>query len=518
MAWLHSWAGLVAGWVLFFIFVTGTLGYFYVEIDRWMRPELPLAGPVLSQQEAAAAADAYLRRTAPDADSWIIRLPNRRDPTMWVAWTEKGNEASERRDYDVAARRFTAPVQPRETGGGYELYRMHWQLHYLPKLLGIVIVGICTMAMFVALMTGVVAHKKIFADFFTFRPSKGQRSWLDLHNLVSVTALPFFVMITFSGLVFYPTVYMPAAVHARYGDAYEQLEGDLYPQFPPPARTGRAEALLPVNQFLAQAALYWGPGAAAALVIHQPGDAAASVVMGRSGKGMVRRDADELLTFEGASGALIRSSSSLRSAPRAVTSALYGLHEGVFAGWTLRWLYFTSGLLGCAMIATGLILWTVKRRSRHDCGERGRFGFRLVDSLNVGTIAGLPGGIGFYFWANRLLPVGLAERAVWEMHCLFMGWGLMLLWATIRPARKAWVEVLALAGLSFAALPLVNALTTSRHLGTTIPAGDWVLASFDLTALGAGLLFLAIAARLHYRARVPAKMKGRHPVPPGVCR
>ena len=32
MAWLHTWTGLPVGWVLFFVFLTGTLGYFDSEI------------------------------------------------------------------------------------------------------------------------------------------------------------------------------------------------------------------------------------------------------------------------------------------------------------------------------------------------------------------------------------------------------------------------------------------------------------------------------------------------------
>ena len=43
MSWLHTWVGLTLGWVLFFIFLTGTVGYFDTEIDRWMQPELPQA-------------------------------------------------------------------------------------------------------------------------------------------------------------------------------------------------------------------------------------------------------------------------------------------------------------------------------------------------------------------------------------------------------------------------------------------------------------------------------------------
>ena len=40
MAWLHTWSGLVVGWVLLAVFVTGTASYYRTDISRWMRPEL----------------------------------------------------------------------------------------------------------------------------------------------------------------------------------------------------------------------------------------------------------------------------------------------------------------------------------------------------------------------------------------------------------------------------------------------------------------------------------------------
>ena len=54
---------------------------------------------------------------------------------------------------------------------------------------------------FVAIISGVITHRRIFADFFTFRTRRGQRSWLDAHNAVAVLALPFHLMITYTGLV-----------------------------------------------------------------------------------------------------------------------------------------------------------------------------------------------------------------------------------------------------------------------------------------------------------------------------
>src|SRR5690606_28316665 len=116
-------------------------------------------------------------------------------------------------------------------------------------------------------------------------------------------------------------------------------------------------------------------------------------------------------------------------------------------------------------------------------------GVILVEKLNIGTVAGLPIGVAAYFWANRLLPVDMATRADWEAHMLFLAWLALLVHAAVRPRQRAWTEQLALAALAWMALPLVNALTTTRHLGHSLATGDWVFAGFDLTALALGILF-----------------------------
>jgi uncharacterized iron-regulated membrane protein len=65
---------------------------------------------------------------------------------------------------------------------------------------GLWVVGIAGMAMLVALLSGVITHRRIFKDFFTFRARKGQRSWLDAHNAVAVLTLPFQIMIAYTGI------------------------------------------------------------------------------------------------------------------------------------------------------------------------------------------------------------------------------------------------------------------------------------------------------------------------------
>jgi uncharacterized iron-regulated membrane protein len=43
MSWLHTWVGLVLALLLYFMFVTGSVGYFNTEVDRWMQPEAKVA-------------------------------------------------------------------------------------------------------------------------------------------------------------------------------------------------------------------------------------------------------------------------------------------------------------------------------------------------------------------------------------------------------------------------------------------------------------------------------------------
>jgi uncharacterized iron-regulated membrane protein len=501
MAWLHTWTGLIVGWVLYFVFLTGTIGYFYVEVDRWMRPELPLAGTPAPLPRLVAAADDFLRREAPHAQSWWIEWPVHRDESrLAVSWTTGGPRSEPRHVVFDPATRQVRVITVRQTGGGYELYRMHWGLHYLSGNRGFLFVGLCTVVLLIALLTGVITHKKIFVDLLTFRPGPGQRSWLDAHTVASVLALPFFLMMTYSGLAFYRALYMPAAVQVLYGGDHRAFGAESEPSYrTTPAH--RTAPMLPLEHFVAEAARYWSDDPAWWwLQVVQPGDAHAEVRLWRADNRTILYDGEQL-QFNAVDGRLIRRVTGGGSMAQRTQSALLGLHVGGFAGPLLRWLYFLSGVLGCAMIATGLVLWTVKRRAKALRNGNWGMGHRLVEQLNIGTIAGLPVGVAAYFWANRLLPAGMADRAAWEMHVLFITWGVMLVYPALRRPMRAWVEELSFAGLAFGLLPIVNALTTGRHLGVTIPHGDWAIAGVDLTVLAFGLLFAIMARTVHGATR-----------------
>ena len=83
MSWLHTWTGLLFGWILLAMFLTGTASYFRPEITRWMQPE---TGKPASVSTAVAGAEAYLRKVAPNARSWSISVPDARQSTVLVSW------------------------------------------------------------------------------------------------------------------------------------------------------------------------------------------------------------------------------------------------------------------------------------------------------------------------------------------------------------------------------------------------------------------------------------------------
>ena len=190
---------------------------------------------------------------------------------------------------------------------------------------------------------------------------------------------------------------------------------------------------------------------------------------------------------------------------------MVGVHAGRFASVGLRWLYFLSGLLGMAMIGTGLVQWTARRRTRLAKGDRTPYGFWLVERLNIAAIAGLGAGIAGYFLANRLLPLSLPGRAEWEVHGLFIVWGAVAAWALVRPAARAWPEALGLAAALYASVPVSNALTTERGLLSSVARGDGVFIAFDVMML---LLAAAYGWAARLSARAPATAGARRKTPP----
>ncbi len=502
---LHIWAGLLVGWVLYAMFLTGTVSYFKEEISQWMRPEVPHRIALPDAATVAERVTAELTTRAAGSPQWSFSLPDARKPEVDAFWRKPGVTGG-RRSFESAT--FDPDtghaVAARATGGGEFFYRFHFQFHYMPVLWGRWLAGVCAMFMLVAIVSGVITHKKIFTDFFTFRWGKGQRSWLDAHNVLSVLGLPFHLMITYTGLVTLAALYMPFAEQTAFKTPAErralteQTSAFLQPRTP----SGQSAPLASVGDMVRQAQARWGAEGPSRVTIANAGDQVARVAVTRGDDGRVSISPQYML-FEGSTGRLLEVRD--RVGPAAETrGVMYALHIGRFSDGATRWLYFIVSLAGTAMVGTGLVMWTVKRRARLPDPQRPHLGFRLVERLNIAAIAGLSIAMAGMLWANRLLPTDLAQRAAWEIHVFFIVWAATLAWALLRPARRAWIELLWAATAVLALLPLLSWVTTGRHLLASLEAGDGVFAGMDLTLWALAALHAVLALRtMRHQARLP---------------
>ncbi|HMW73118.1 MAG TPA: PepSY-associated TM helix domain-containing protein, partial [Cellvibrionaceae bacterium] len=495
---------------LFFVFVMGNFGRFDTEIDQWMRPELPIETASLNQ--SIAAAQQRLQAKAPQAEIWTIWPATNRDyPNLRIRWETAPNAEGARKRVDETLNANTAePVVARDTGGGQLLYKMHYALHYIPRSVSDWLIGICSFFMLVAIVSGVITHKKIFADFFTFRPSKGQRSWMDLHVVLATLTLPFFLMITYSGLIFFVFTLFPQPLNTAYGtaaNARETFNNELNARAHIQERSHQPAQLVNLTSLIETVESRWGKNQIRLIEVNNPNDSTARIRVMHLLDSSSRSSSE--ITFDGVSGTVLEENKGETTAARGFYDHVLGLHRGLFGSFSLRWLYFFSGVIGAIIIASGLVLWIVKRRPKQEKQQQPDFGFRLVEGLNVGTIAGLPIAIAAYFWANRLLPLDLSSRGDWEVHSLFIVWLLALLYPLIRPIPRAWIEQFWLAGVGFLLLPLINAATTERHFFNSIIKGDSVFLAIDIAALITGLLFISGAVTLTRRQKTQLAVQDR---------
>ncbi|WP_187394969.1 PepSY-associated TM helix domain-containing protein [Pigmentiphaga aceris] len=520
MAWLHTWSGLLVGWILFAVFATGTAAYYREEISLWMKPELhSLSTQAVPPTIAVQQGLDYLSKRAPQAVRWDMTLPDPRNASLRLSWTDPtpaGETPNPRRrrqtaTLDPATGALTAPA--RETRGGDFLYRFHFDLHHIPVLWGRWIVGFCAMFMLVAIISGIITHKRIFKDFFTFRPKKGQRSWLDAHNASAVLALPYHLMITYTGLITLMFLYMPWGTQAVYKGDTNAFFAEVFPSRQPAntTRTGSGVPFADLAPMLAQSAGRWDGDAPGRITITLPGDPNGTLMLTRDNGGRISVTSSDTMTFSSASGALLSETRDDARPAVQTRGVMYGLHAATFAQPLLRALFFLSALAGCVMVASGVVLWAVKERQKYAkklaAGGRVGWGVRLVDGLNIGSIAGIPIAIAAYFWGNRLLPVPMPDRIANEIMMFFIGWGVSLLAGLIWPTRLMWVWQMALAAVMWMALPVLNALTSPSNLFANALAGRWALVGFDMTVLVLGVGLASIAWVLHRRGNKPVVRK-----------
>lgn len=493
MAWLHSWIGLCFGWLLFAIFLTGSVTYYRQEISLWMQPQL--ATMQVNQQTAVKSAIEYLQKNAPDAKSWYIGVASEQLPVNKIYW-QKADGSYESKTLDAASgKEMTASA----TQGGDFFYSFHFQLYGMPYYIGRLITTIAAFIMLITLISGVITHKKIFSDFFTLRAFKGQRSYLDAHNVSAVIALPFFLTVTFTGLAIFFYILLPGGMKKIYPDNPFQYFEEIRTTASMPHQTELNKAeMKPIQHFLNTAQQQWGHSAIENISVQQPNTTQARLSITELKDQSITRNQAQM-TFNAADGTLLGSTRNT-STIATLNAGVYGLHMAKFAQPVLRLGFFFSSIMGCIMIASGLLLWSLKRQMQRKTTEF-HLGHYAVNRLNIAAMLGLPLSMLAYLYANRVLQ-GHNSTATYEVYAFFGTWLFSLTAALFTPQHLLWKSQLKLLAVAALALPIFNLYTLISNCYIQTWSQYWTFLRVDLM-----IFLLALAAVFLHQNIRPIQQK-----------
>lgn len=187
----HSLLGLALAAPIFLVCLTGTLAVFAEEFRRWENPGAPRMEMASTEALQSALSEA-VRSTEGKSEHVYLMPPAPDAPWLQVISDVEGDYRYHAAD---AQGELTATPSPWTTF----VTELHIRLH-LPNTIGLFIVGLSGVALLSSLISGLLAHPRIFRDAFHLRLGGNVRlQEADLHNRLGVWGLPFHIVVSLTG-------------------------------------------------------------------------------------------------------------------------------------------------------------------------------------------------------------------------------------------------------------------------------------------------------------------------------
>ncbi|WP_202739767.1 MULTISPECIES: PepSY-associated TM helix domain-containing protein [Acinetobacter] len=481
---LHRWFGIMVLWVIFFIFLTGSIAYFRTEINVWAQPEaLSQIQSLPTPQTSAQTAFNYLNQHAADAKRWRVTVASERMPVNLLQWQDQTGKHQQLQN--PVTGELLHPV--RQTLAGDFFFKLHYTLYPLPSKIGSFIVAIVALILLISLITGVITHKKIIKEFFVFRAFKGQRSLLDLHHITGVITFPFYLVMAFTGLLILFYLVLPWGLSKHYAqDGIPQFYNEMqFVKMAKPQASPSQHNMQPFERFIQQLPAQAQTGAILdKFEVQKPNTPEAMITFDYNYKNIITLNTPQYI-FAAHSAEPLAQPRNL-SAIAQLASSSYGIHLGYFASYWMRLILSVMGIMGCVMLAAGALLWQKKRMK-----EAHAFSYTLVQHLNFFTFLGLPLACASYLLAGRLLPAAFEPRESYEVSAFYLTWLLSLLISLLLRTRMAMLLVLAMTAAVLFLIPLSSFVRVPEAaLWQSLSHSRWSLAGVDLVLLVMGGLYL----------------------------
>lgn len=474
---LHTWVGICAGILLFICFFAGGLSMFQHDLSKWATPPQQSLHTVELHQYNDLVSQVQQRY--PEAQkSFQINLNSKEFHHAPIQWQPAQSQVHDDHDFDTDQSAMLATLKP---DGSLQveqenLSKLGWlieQLHEtagIPGMLGhhtlgVYVMGVVSVLYFLALMTGlIVLLPTLVKDYFAIRQGKNKkRFWLDAHNVIGITSLPFHILISVTVIVF--------AFHDLFYDGLGQLVAKGKPLFERPAAVQIVEPVPPldVEKILLQVqqqAQGYEVSSVSFNNLDQPSKASARVSL-YSPDQMLRGDNFDVMFFNPYQPApystvnLNTQSSALDQLIR----SMFSLHFGNYGGDFTRWLYLALGMGGAFLFYSGNILWIesrVKRQKNPNLAPPAqRKDVQFIANLTIGSCLGTVLGIFMSMligrWAYVLSPE-LHSINAWFMYIYYAIFIFSLILSFVLGAARALPTLLLFIAVTLLLLPLTSML------------------------------------------------------------
>lgn len=517
---LHTWVGITSGLLLFIGFFAGAVTMFKQPVDRWVSaPEQRLPGVEASQLDSLVQQVVTQHPEAREGFTLYLRTDESISaPVRWEAHEEEeGEEGHHHHGPELDAVHWHASLdsngelnaeQIRPTMLG-ELIDMLHRTGGVPGTLGgeqagILLMGVAGILYSLALVSGlIILLPTLIKDFFILRRGKNRkRFWLDAHNVIGITSLPFHLIIAMTVVVF--------AFHDQFYDGLHEMVYGEQPMFgarpAQPPQPQSAENMLPVSELIRNVQLaapdfevtemlfmgLEGPRPVVRAGIYNPDYLVHGPITAYAGINPYSGDVTmtNMIPGEG-------------SVWSEIVMHFFALHFGSFGGDSVRWVYFLLGLSGAFLFYSGNLLWVESRRKKQKRGQampQQQRNTRWMAAATVGVCLGSMAGVAIAMaagkWGTAFGSSNVNALYVNVYYTVFLA---SVIWAFWRGAARASVSLLLLCAFSCALIPLTSLIAV------VIPAtGLWAYTSLatlsvDLTALLLAAVFLYAARRSHRR-------------------
>lgn len=464
----HSGLGLAFAAAIYLVCLTGVLAVFVNEFMRWENPAAPRM-EVVTAEAVNAAYLAALQKAGEGVEHVYISLPNENLPWLRLTTDREGEQTGWIADSDGHL------VGQTTDGWTSFLVGLHVRLH-LPHTWGKFIVGLTGVALLSSLISGVLAHPRIFRDAFHLRLGGSRRlQEADLHNRIGVWALPFHVIVTLTGALLGLSIIIVGVL----GFALFQGDtGKVYDLFlpPHPVDDPRPAPALDLRPMLAQVEART-PGARVEFIAleHPTEQGGAALINVRSAPDRIA--GVDSLTFDRSGKLYYSSTVAEMNLGEKILGSLGGLHFGWFGGGVVKIVYGILGLGLTYLAAGGVLIWLARRRDK----GRPAPGWERIWAA---VIWGQPAAMALAALAAIAIP-GLSEMAVLSI------WGVASLLA-LAAAKFVSPQGISRGGRLVTGGSMI--LVALVHM-ITRPGGDPMAVVVNASLLAVGALLVATVVR-----------------------